>query len=105
MVQNSMPNKLFLASLPVWYYHLVPILDKTKHTPSLVDLIDSEINSCRNNEEELNKKIPYSENYLLSPINNNTPLSFEVIDFIKKYRKNARIIVRGPRQVLKIENF
>ena len=45
----------------------------------------------------MDKKIPYSENYLLSPVNNNTPLSFEVIDFIKKYRRNARILVGGAQ--------
>lgn len=97
LLNLSGANKLFLASLPVWYAHLVPILEETKHTHTLVDLIDSETNSSIDNRGELDKKLPYSENYLLSPVNNNTPLSFEIIDFIKKYRGNAKILVGGAQ--------
>lgn len=105
LLDLSGANKLFLASLPVWYAHLVPILDETKHTHSLVDLIDSEISLGKNNYGELDEKIPYSENYLLSPINNNTPLSFEVIDFLKKYRGNARILVGGAQASFEDREF
>lgn len=97
LLDLSGANKIFLSSLPVWYTHLSPITEETGHSQSLVDLIDSEVKFGSDNKKEFDKKIPFSENYLLSPVNNNTFLSFEVIDFIKKYRPGARIIVGGAQ--------
>lgn len=80
----------------MWYVHLSPILCRHGKSYSLVDLVDSEIRSGRDNYRDFKELIPRAGRYLLSPVTSAAPLCFEVMDFLREQQPGATILVGGP---------